>query len=172
MATGLENKLTSQIGEYLACAELGRQGLIATSFTGNVPEYDLLVCDSELNTLPVQIKTSRGYSWPSKANKWLNLEIDDEEKKQINNGPTEIEFPDLIYISIALGKAQSDDRFFICTKKQIQGAFIDSYLEWMEPKDWKRPRSYKSYDNRCEIRHIEKYENNWQLILDRLRGQS
>jgi len=74
MATGLANKLTGQIGEYLAFAELGRRGLIATSFTGNVPEYDLLVCDSNLRTLPVQVKTTRGNTWPSKADNWLHID--------------------------------------------------------------------------------------------------
>jgi len=172
MATGLANKLTGQIGEYLACAELGRKGLIATSFTGNVPEYDLLVCDSQLNTLPVQIKTSRGTSWPSRANKWLDIEIDDVNRKQINHGEIDISFPELIYISIALGAEQSSDRFFICTKRQIQQAFIKSYCDWMDPNDWKRPRNYKSFDNRCQIKHIENYENNWQLIFDRLEGQN
>ena len=171
MATGLANKLTGQIGEYLACAELGRRGLIATSFTGNVPEYDLLVCDSGLNTLPVQVKTSRGNSWPGTATKWLNIELDELNKKQINHGLIEIDFPDLIYISISLGKEQSKDRFFICTKRQIQDAFIQAYCEWMEPKEWKRPRNFKSFDNRCEIRHIEKYENNWQLIVGQLNEQ-
>lgn len=67
MATGLSNKLTGQIGEYMVCAELGRLGLIATSFTGNVPEYDLLVCDSGLKSLPIQVKTTRSATWPSRA---------------------------------------------------------------------------------------------------------
>jgi hypothetical protein len=67
MATGLSNKLTGQTGEYLACAELGRRGLIATTFIGNVPEYDLIVCDKSLNKVPIQAKTSRCDTWPSKA---------------------------------------------------------------------------------------------------------
>lgn len=36
---GLRNKLAGQVGEYLVCAEFGRRGLIATSFTGNVPDF-------------------------------------------------------------------------------------------------------------------------------------
>ena len=169
MATGLENKLTGQIGECLACVELGRRGLIATSFTGNVPEYDLLICNTDLKTLPIQVKTTRSNTWPGNARKWLSIDIDHEEKQQINNGPKEIEFPDLIYISISLRKDLCSDRFFICTKKQIQEAFIQSYVSWMEPKDWKRPKNYESLDNRCDIKYLEKYENNWQLIFDRLQ---
>ena len=33
MKKGLNNKLAGQIGEYLVCAELGKRGYIATSFT-------------------------------------------------------------------------------------------------------------------------------------------
>ena len=58
MSKGLSNKLAGQVGEFLVCAELGRRGLIATSFTGNVPEFDLIVADGSLKTLPVQVKTS------------------------------------------------------------------------------------------------------------------
>jgi hypothetical protein len=39
MATGRSNKLVGQTGEYLIAAELSRRGLIATTFTGNVPHY-------------------------------------------------------------------------------------------------------------------------------------
>lgn len=40
MATGRQNKLTGQLAEHLVCAELGRRGLIATPFSGNVPTFD------------------------------------------------------------------------------------------------------------------------------------
>jgi Holliday junction resolvase-like predicted endonuclease len=62
MSKGLSNKLAGQVGEFLVCAELGRRGLIATPFSGNVPEYDLIVADESLKTLPVQVKTSRSHS--------------------------------------------------------------------------------------------------------------
>ena len=168
MATGLSNKLVGQTGEYLVCAELGRRGLIATSFTGNVPEYDLLVCDDSLRTLPIQVKTTSATSWPSDASKWLEIEIDDEEKKQINHGPKEIEYPDLVYVCVALGNSQSEDRFFICLKSDIQDSCIAAYRRFMDPKDWKRPRNYKSLDNRYEVTDLERFENNWELIRERL----
>ena len=42
MATGLSSKLAGQIGEHLVTAELGRQGIIATPFSGNVSDIDIL----------------------------------------------------------------------------------------------------------------------------------
>ena len=168
MASGLSNKLTGQIGEFLACAELGRRGFVATSFTGNVPEYDLLVCDDKLNTLPIQVKTSRSNTWPSKANQWLEIEIDEDSKRQINKGKKKIDNPDLIYISIVLGNDKKDDRFFISKKSDIQKVCILAYKEWMDPKDWIRPKNFRSLDNRYGVEHLAHFEDNWNLIQNQL----
>jgi hypothetical protein len=171
MATGLANKLTSHIGEYLACAELGRRGFIATSFTGNVPGYDLLVCNAALQALPVQVKTSRGDNWPSRADLWLDIQIDHATKKQVNRGPRAIENPELIYICIALGTSSAGDRFFICEQSDIQKACIASYTRWMDPKGWVRPKKYESLDNRYYVEDLRQFENNWSLIEGRLSGR-
>jgi len=56
MSKGLSNKLAGQIGEYLVCAELGRRGLIATPFSGNVPTFDVLATDEQCLTVPIQVK--------------------------------------------------------------------------------------------------------------------
>lgn len=168
MATGLSNKLAGQIGEYLACAELGRRGFIATAFTGNVPEYDLLVCNESLETIPVQVKTSRGTSWISRADQWLDIRIDDASKKQVNRGPLAIRNPKLIFICIALGSSRAEDRFFICEKADIQKVCIASYTRWMDPKGWIRPVNYKSLDNRYSVEDLQQFENNWALIERRL----
>jgi hypothetical protein len=45
MATGRSRKIVGQTGEYLVAAELSRRGLIATTFTGNVPNYDIIASD-------------------------------------------------------------------------------------------------------------------------------
>ncbi|MES2708246.1 MAG: hypothetical protein V4726_16755 [Verrucomicrobiota bacterium] len=166
MATGLTNKIAGQIGEYLTCAELGRRGLIATTFTGNVPEYDLIVCDDSLRTIPIQVKTSRSDNWPSNASLWLDIDIDELQKKQINRGIRKIDHPSLIYVCVALGEKRSGDRFFICLKSDIQKICIDSYTRWMDPKNWMRPRNHKSFDNRYTISDLSSFEDNWSLVFD------
>lgn len=86
MRKGRNNKLVGQVGEFLVCAELGKRGYIATSFTGNVPEFDLIVANEKLKTIPIQVKTTTSSSWPTKADKWIDIEIDDHNKKQIDKG--------------------------------------------------------------------------------------
>ncbi|WP_151891987.1 MULTISPECIES: hypothetical protein [unclassified Halomonas] len=45
MTKGRSNKLVGATGEYLVAAELSRRELIATTFTGNVPHYDIVASD-------------------------------------------------------------------------------------------------------------------------------
>jgi hypothetical protein len=63
MATGRSNKLVGQTGECLVAAELSRRGLIATTFTGNVPHYDIIASDEAGQHVSIQVKASRGPSW-------------------------------------------------------------------------------------------------------------
>jgi Holliday junction resolvase-like predicted endonuclease len=66
MATGRQMKLVGQKGEYLVAAELGRRGLIATTFTGNVPDYDIIVSTEQGKHISVQVKTIRSKPPPSR----------------------------------------------------------------------------------------------------------
>ncbi len=170
MKKGLHNKLAGQIGEYLVCAELGRRGYIATSFTGNVPEFDLIVANDKLKTIPIQVKASRSNNWPSRANLWIDIEIDENNKKQIDHGDIAISNPDLIYVYVALAAPDKEekDRFFILKKKDVQTIFSNGYRRWMNPINWQRPKNYKSLDNRCSVDDLLKYESNWLLIQEAL----
>ena len=73
MATGRSNKLVGQTGEYLVAAELSRMGLIATTFTGNVPHYDIVATDSEFRSILVQVKAITGSSWQFDVSKFANI---------------------------------------------------------------------------------------------------
>jgi hypothetical protein len=66
-ATGRSNYLTKQTGEYLVAAELSRRGFIATTFTGNVPHYDIVAVDEHGGHALVQVKAIAGKSWQFSA---------------------------------------------------------------------------------------------------------
>ena len=166
---GRSNKLTCQIGEFLVSAELGKRGLIATPFAGNVPKFDIIVADEHCRTLPIQVKTSNSNNWNSSADQWMDIELDDKEKKQIFKGELKIDDPDLIYVCVTIDNTlKSKDRFFILKRKDVQDVCVKSYRKWMDKNNWKRPRNYKSLDNRYCIQDIEQHENNWDLIVQEL----
>jgi hypothetical protein len=161
--------LARQIGEHLVCAELGRRGLIATPFSGNVPTFDILAADDQCKTLPIQVKASRGDNWPSDARKWMRITFDVDTKAQINGGAAEIENPDLIYVHVAIASPKGgNDQFFILTKSQLQEIAIKRYSSWMDKIQWKRPRKPECYELRYMIEDLEPFRDNWKIITDKL----
>ena len=103
----------------------------------------------------------------------MEISLDEKTKAQKSLGPKKIQNPDLIYVCVAIAPPDdakdNKDRFFILTKAQLQNACIKTYSAWMDTKEWKRPRNPASYDCRYWISHVQEYEDNWQLIRDRLK---
>jgi hypothetical protein len=153
MSSGRLNKLAGQIGEYLVCAELGRRGLIATPFAGNVPTFDVLATDELCRTVPIQVKASRGHSWPSRADRWMNIQFND--KKQIYSGPTKLTTPDLVWVCVAIALPGARDRFFVLTEGDMQKVCIAGYTSWMDSIAWQRPRNPSSLDCRFLVSDIQ-----------------
>lgn len=166
---GRRNKLTGQIGEFLVSAKLGKLGLIATPFSGNVPRFDLIVADEQCRCLPIQVKCSNSNNWPASASQWMDIEIDDGNKRQVFKGVLSLSDPDLIYVCVAIGQPpEGRDRFFILRKVELQEVCVAHYCSFMDKIHWRRPRNYKSLDNRYCMKQIQQYEDNWNLISDEL----
>ena len=169
MATGRSNKITQQVGEFLVSAELGKQGLIATPFAGNVPKFDIIVADEYCRTLPIQVKASNSDSWKSTATEWMKINYNEKTEQQEYLSPLEIDNPELIYVFVRISQDKKEnDRFFILKKKDYQNICIECYSAWMNAKNWKRPKSPKSYDCRPTIRELVKFEDNWDIIKESL----
>jgi len=155
MATGYKTQLTKQIGEHLVVSKLGRLGIIATPFAGNVPDFDILASDLSGNTIPIQVKTINGPSWQFNVTNFLNIEIN--EKEQVILGKVKLKYPELICVFVFL-KEDENDEFYILELKDIQNHFKKEY------KERKKPKNVKS--THCAIwpKEIKKYRNNWGLI--------
>lgn len=63
MATGRDNLLTKQVGEYLVAVEVCRRGFIATTFTGNVPHYDIIAANGTGSHQAIQVKAITRHAW-------------------------------------------------------------------------------------------------------------
>lgn len=170
MTKGYHNKLTQQIGEYLVCAELARRGLISTPFAGNVPTFDVLATDEVCRTVPIQVKATRGDNWPSVATKWMQIAFDSISGTQIYSGPTTLATPNLIWVCVAIAPPGGRDRFFVLTEAELQQVCAAQHAAWLESKGWKRPRTPEAMDCRWNVSQIEQFEDNWELILGRLKA--
>ncbi|MBI5708115.1 MAG: hypothetical protein HZC36_14130 [Armatimonadetes bacterium] len=173
MATGLSNKQIGQAGEFAVCSQLGKLGLVATPFSGNVPYFDVLVTDEELRTLPLQVKATFGNrDWiVGSALDWMAVDLNHETKEQHVLGPKEIRHPDLIYVYVWLSRAPGVlDRYFILTEREVQEILVKGYDKWLSglKPPYIRPKKYDSFHIIISLSELDHFENNWDLIRSRL----
>lgn len=155
MATGLQIQLTRQIGEHLVTAELGRRGIVATPFAGNVPDFDLLA-SANGKTVEIQVKAIQKDSWQFDARKFLDIDTT-KSGQQIKGKNKELNRK-IIGVFVALGNELGKDEFYIFSMGWLQDYFIKTYT------GRKPPKNIKSYHcaiwKKDMIRHLGK----WNLL--------
>ncbi|MDI6811391.1 MAG: hypothetical protein QMD80_06960 [archaeon] len=166
MATGRSNQLTKQIGEYLVACEIARRGLIATTFSGNVPDFDLIVTDFKGSSCPIQVKTSKNGTWQFSIDKFV--EITFEGMKQIIGNKKPLQIPHLICVFVVAGKKYGEDIFFILEWSKVQEILISIYRRWLDSCGGVRPRKYDSMHCALCQSDLEEYKDNWSLIYTKL----
>jgi hypothetical protein len=162
MATGREMQLTKQVGEYLVAAELCRRGLIATTFTGNVPEFDLLAIDGDYRTQPVQVKAIRHRTWQLQLNHFLDIEVTDDGI-QLIHGRKELDKPGMICVFVKL-VSLGEDEFYIFRLSDLQELILDGHTKYLEKHGGRRPRNPASMHTAVSTTDLAPFRDNWDVL--------
>lgn len=166
MATGRQTKLVGQTGEYLVAAELSRRGLIATTFTGNVPDYDIIASTEKGKHVSVQVKTSSGTKWQlGNISKFVDIQFEGHEQIVGYVHPSPVQ--NLVYVFVKLGDYGSD-RFFLCTWLEFAQMLARGHAEYLAKHDGVRPKSWKSLHTAFSVNDISHFEDRWDLIEEML----
>ncbi|MEI7608500.1 MAG: hypothetical protein WCJ64_14075 [Rhodospirillaceae bacterium] len=164
MTRSFKTQLAGQIGESLVVAELGRRDIVATSFSGNVPDIDLLAY-RDGKTLHLQVKAWRIGSVSVDATRFLDITIRNDI--QTVNGPADGLDPTLIYVFVQIGERLGDDRFFILEQSTLQTVIQKSYQAFLDKHGGRRPRNTNTTHNAVTLEHLIPYQSNWGLIEQR-----
>lgn len=174
MRRGLSNRVVGQAGEFAVCAQLGKMGLVATPFAGNVPEFDVVAIDKDLNCLPIQVKTSSGEGgWiTGDIRRYCRIEGPTaQDRRQLVVGTVEPVWPDLVVVLVRLsGGSGSPDRFFVTTKRELWRRVAESHTKWLESHQWIRPRKHDSFHSAVSMRELDGWgwENQWDVVHEGL----
>ena len=163
MKTRHNNQLTRQIGEHLVVSRLGRLGIFATPFAGNVPDFDVFASDLAGHSLPLQVKTINGGSWQFDAKKFLEIDLpgclaSDGKKSewQVVKGEKKLSNPDLVCVFILL-KRDERDEFYIFPLSDLQKHCVKTYLNLTDYKSKSFPkevRRQKRESTHCAVRSL------------------
>lgn len=155
MASGISAKLKGQIGEHLVTAELGRLGVIATPFSGNVPDFDILA-HANGATAHIQVKAIKSDSWQFDVRRFLNVEL--VNGKQVFHGVnTELDRK-LICVFVSLGEKLGDDKFYVFRQGWLQDRSEETY----QPR--KPPKNVASFHWAIWERDFHAHLGKWDLI--------
>jgi len=155
MATGLSTKLTGQIGEHLVTAELGRLGIIATPFSGNVPEIDILAHANGI-TGHIQVKAINSVSWQFDIRKFLNIELTKKGQKVL--GVNDNLDRTILCVFVSLGDSIGKDEFYIFRWGWLQDYFLRTFV------GRKPPKNIKSFHCAIWKKDMYKHLNKWNII--------
>ncbi len=156
--------MAGQIGESLVVAELGRRGIVATSFAGNMPDIDILAYAND-TTLHLQIKAWRTGSVHFNATRFIH--IDFEGDRQIVGGSNDALDGELVYVFVKIGDSAGQDRYFILPQHELQSIILHNYCAWLDKHNGVRPRNPSTTHCAVEMSSLAQFEGNWGLIRQR-----
>ncbi len=167
MATGRKKHsthLTQLSGEYLVASELCRQGLVATTFTGNVPYYDIIASDDRGEHVLVQVKAIRKGSWQFDLRKFVEVTLDGQ--RQILGKPISIPCDDLVCVLVEL-RGHGQDRFFILEWTRLRDLVITGHRGYLQRHGGIRPRKPSSFHTAIRPSELAEFEGKWEVITRR-----
>jgi hypothetical protein len=162
LATGRSNKLVGQTGEYLVAAELSRRGLIATTFTGNVPHYDIIASNEDGKHISVQVKASRGSSWQfGDITYFCNISF--KEKHQIIGKPKRCPIQRLVVVFVMID-ADGADRYYILTWRMLRDLIVKGHKDYLARHGGMRAQKWDSLHTAISEKTLKPYKDKWSII--------
>lgn len=157
MGTGRSIQITNQIGEYLVASRLGRIGLFASTFSGNVPDYDIIATDSEFRSVPVQVKATNGTSWQFDIRRFVDVQL--EGKKQVVGLP--VALPDkIVCVYVALSR-DGNNRFYVISLKALQEMLITGHRSYLGKFGGVRPKKFDSFHGAIKEEKLALFKDAW-----------
>ena len=164
------SQLAGQIGESLVVAELGRRGIVATAFAGNVPDVDLLAYRNG-RTCALQVKALKRGEFGVNASNFIEIAQEGDRQSVVGRRPLD---PELIFVFVRIGLSLGADRFFILTQRELQDVLVDHYTSNLERHGGVRPRNPKTSHSSVRTDELMRrgHEDRWDLIDERLPAHS
>jgi hypothetical protein len=165
--SGWRTQTAKQMGEALVVAELARRNYLATAFSGNVPDFDLVAIREDLSGVPLQVKTlRRGGSWQGNANR--HLKIRQDGKKQIIEGLQDIAHPRLLWVFVYVPDSGHPE-YFVLSAGEVQEIVRRKYSAHLGRHGGGRPRKPESMHMGIKKVDLEPHRDAWSRI-DEWRG--
>lgn len=165
MTTGRDNQLTKQVGEYLVAAEVCRRGFIATTFTGNVPHYDIIASNATGGHQAIQVKAILGGAWQFDIRTFVDVEL--VGTRQVMRDATPPIYPGLLCVLVRL-QTYGSDEFFILTWEDLQNIAIAGHRDFLARHGGVRPHKPDSFHTAIKPAMLAAHRDKWEVLVSKL----
>ena len=163
----LEGYLLLGPGEYLVAAELSRRGLIATTFTGNVPHYDIIASDAVGRNVLVQVKASRSASWQfGDVSQYCEVSFRGDRQIVGRAMPCPVRNLVMVFAQIDEGGA---DEFYVLKWVALRNLLKKKHVAYLEGHGGVRPRNPRSLHVGIKVSDLRRYRDKWETLEGSLR---
>lgn len=162
VARGRNNKIVGQTGEYLVAAELSRRGLICTTFTGNVPHYDLIASNESGMHLSVQVKASMRGSWHfSHVTDFCEIEFLGDRQIVKDKKPCPIRGLVVVFVKVDTDR---NDEFYLLTWDDLRALITENHTAYLAKHRGVRPKNPGSLHVSVRSEQLLPYRDNWAIV--------
>ena len=141
--------------------------MIATTFTGNVPHYDVVASDDTGRHVSVQVKTNTRGSWQfGDMTKYFDISFAD--KRQIVGDIKPSPIRRLVFVFVRLGE-EDDDRFYVLTWRDLAKLMRKHHTAYLDRCGGVRPKRWDSLHCAISEPEMRPYEDRWNTVKRNLR---
>ena len=166
VARGRNNQLLKQAGEYLVASELARRGLLVATFSGNVPDLDIIATGLNGSSCPIQVKTIKAGGWQFSLERFV--EITFQGRKQLVGSKKPLQMPNLVCVFVLAAETYGGDQFFVVEWSKVQDILIDAHTRYLDSCGGIRPKNPESLHCSIFPFDVQEYKDNWSVITSRL----
>src|SRR5450759_5411350 len=157
MATGRNNQLTKQIGEYLVASELARRGLLVDALSGDVTDFAFRATASQGSSCPIKVNTIKGGTWQFSIDKFVEITFDG--KKQLIGRKKPLLIPRLVCVFVLAGEKYGKDQFFVLEWSKVQDILIAHHARFLDSHAGVRPKVFDSLHCSLEQSELRDYKD-------------
>lgn len=139
-------------GEHLVAAELHRRGAYAVTFSGNMPEIDILASDvARTRTVAIQVKTKTAGTWQTS--------IERGQRRRRKDNETDY------WIFVDIGKdPEARPDYFIVPRWWIENSIHTRHKAYLDSRGGQRARTPESKHHAIPVSVIEEWRERWDVL--------
>jgi hypothetical protein len=148
----LNTQQVGRAGEHFVAAELHRRGAYAVTFSGNMPEIDILASDvTRRRTVAIQVKTKTAGTWQTLITRG----------RRRRRKPDETDF----WVFVDLGKdPEVRPDYFVTPRWWIENSIYKRHQEYLVRHGGHRARTPESKHHAIPLSAIEEWRECWDSL--------